>query len=273
MSNRAVLLLAAMACALVVASGVALAAVIQCTTNPCVGTEEDDEITGTEGAERIDALGGADFVDALGGNDRIDAGANPDFPAFFDRVFGGDGNDTILGQEGPDSIFGDGRVGDEGNDIILGGPGSTTNYSLLDGGPGDDSIVGGADKDEVRTGAGTNFGFGLGGDDYIVLYDIDSQDPNPTSQDDFGSGGGGDDFIFAQDGTRDFISCGAGTDTVGSADEEDVVASDCENAPTAAITATAATEAEMRDLEAKVERWAKRLQEKSQQQASTSRRK
>ena len=267
MRRRAILLMATMAAALVVAGGLAWAgANIQCTGGPCTGTEDSDTITGTQGTDFIRALAGGDFVDALGGDDFVDAGDNLDCGNCFDQVFGGEGADTILGQEGWDLI-----LGQEGNDIILGGPGSTTNYSLLDGGPGLDLIVGGDDKDELRTGAGTNnFGFGLGGSDYLVLYDIDSQDPNPTSQDDYGFGGDGDDFIFAQDGTRDFISCGTGTDEVVTADEEDVVFGDCESAPTRATTASAATEARMRDLEAKVERWAERLQENSKQRAAAN---
>ncbi len=126
-------------------------------------------------------------------------------------------------------------------------------------------IGGGNASDDVATGVGTNFGFGLDGVDEIFVDD-------PDSQDDFASGGDGGDQIGAKDGSRDFISCGAGTDTVLTADKEDVVASDCKSVSTVATKASAATKARMRDLEAKVERWAKQLEQKSQQ-AATSRKK
>ena len=48
------------------------------------------------------------------------------------------------------------------------------------------------------------------------------------------SGGSGNDLLFVRDGSRDTVSCGAGDDGV-SADRSDVVASDCESIPIAAM--------------------------------------
>lgn len=45
--RRTVLLVAATVLALIIASGVALAATFTCTTNPCNGTSGPDTITGT----------------------------------------------------------------------------------------------------------------------------------------------------------------------------------------------------------------------------------
>jgi Ca2+-binding RTX toxin-like protein len=69
----------------------------------------------------------------------------------------------------------------------------------LDGGPGDDTLLGGAGPDRITGGPGA---------DIIV-------------------GGAGNDRILARDGTRDRITCGKGRDVV-VADAADSVARDCE---------------------------------------------
>jgi Ca2+-binding RTX toxin-like protein len=81
-----------------------------------------------------------------------------------DRLYGGDGQDTIEGNGGDDYI-----EGNEGNDIVLsGGSGTDTiiggqGDDLLDGGTGNDTLDGGLDNDIMRGGAGldryiSNFG-------------------------------------------------------------------------------------------------------------------
>jgi Ca2+-binding RTX toxin-like protein len=60
--------------ALLVGSGVALAAVITCPTGPggeCRGTQMADQITGTIGVDQIYALGGDDSVQGGGGADTL----------------------------------------------------------------------------------------------------------------------------------------------------------------------------------------------------------
>jgi hypothetical protein len=52
------LLFSTMMLALLLASGVALAANIQCLGGPCVGTEQNDQITGSQVDDFIEALGG-----------------------------------------------------------------------------------------------------------------------------------------------------------------------------------------------------------------------
>jgi hypothetical protein len=84
--NKAVVLVVAMAAALVVASGLALAASIHCPNRPdngCEGTKNDDRITGTPQPDQIRARGGADLVNALGGNG--------------DFSIGGSGEDMVRG--------------------------------------------------------------------------------------------------------------------------------------------------------------------------------
>ena len=81
-----------------------------------------------------------------------------------DRLYGGDGADTINGYFGDDYI-----EGNEGNDVLLsGGSGADTilggqGDDLLDGGPGSDTLDGGLDNDILKGGEGldryiSNFG-------------------------------------------------------------------------------------------------------------------
>jgi Ca2+-binding RTX toxin-like protein len=95
--RKTVLVLASMALAVLLASGVALAANIK-------GTEGDDELYGTTSRDTIIPFGGDDTVYALGSNDDVR------------HSFG---NDTIYGGAGKDTLRG-GR----GSDVIYGGPGS-----------------------------------------------------------------------------------------------------------------------------------------------------
>ena len=68
--RRTLLLLSTMMLALLLASGVALAANIQCQGGPCVGTEQNDRITGSLEDDVIQALGGRDHVTGRGGTIR-----------------------------------------------------------------------------------------------------------------------------------------------------------------------------------------------------------
>jgi Ca2+-binding RTX toxin-like protein len=69
-----VTLLTVMAAILVVAGGVALAEMVDCSkdlSRACFGTDGNDRITGTDARDEIDAFGGVDEVDGKGGNDAI----------------------------------------------------------------------------------------------------------------------------------------------------------------------------------------------------------
>ena len=100
--RRTSLLLAATALALIVAGGIALAATVPCTTNPCDGTSEDDVITGTEGADTINGQAGNDQVTGLNANDTLNGGAGND--RYFvtinwgsDTILDGGGNNDEIG--------------------------------------------------------------------------------------------------------------------------------------------------------------------------------
>jgi hypothetical protein len=75
------------------------------------------------------------------GNDTLNGGAGDD------TLFGGNGNDTLNGGAGDDTLF-----GGNGNDTLNGGAGNDT----LDGGRGDDTVVGGKGADKAFLGAGND---------------------------------------------------------------------------------------------------------------------
>ena len=92
--KRSVLLAITMAAALLLASGVALAATVKGTSG------NDDPLEGTEKTDNILPYNGDDVVNAYGGDDTV----HHSFGA--DTIYGGDGNDTLRGGRGADTIYG-----------------------------------------------------------------------------------------------------------------------------------------------------------------------
>ncbi len=116
----------AMAAALIVAGGVALAETVTCdNTPPCHGTPETDQITGTASGEFIFAYEGNDNVRAGGGNDTIEGGPGND-----NELNGEGASDTHRGGRGNDFIGADlnDSVGSE--DESFGGRGNDTIFAL-----------------------------------------------------------------------------------------------------------------------------------------------
>jgi Ca2+-binding RTX toxin-like protein len=142
--RRAVLLcLTVMGVTLILASGIALAAVIQCTAGAasCSGTVQDDQITGTDDI---------DEVYAKGGNDRVD-GYDDDDVLYGDGEGGTDGNDRLYGDDGDDYLDGFG-----GNDRLYGDRDRDTIYAVDNTlfNPGIDYVRGGSGNDEIYAGDG-----------------------------------------------------------------------------------------------------------------------
>ncbi len=84
----------------------------------------------------------------LGGNDNLSLDeSNGALPAA--HLFGGAGNDTVIGGSGADQLFGQGDndnlLGRGGSDLLFGGAGNDT----LTGGDGDDQMFGGAGNDRM----------------------------------------------------------------------------------------------------------------------------
>jgi trimeric autotransporter adhesin len=98
--RRTTLMFVAMAAALVLGSGVALAALVE-------GNNSANTLTGTNSADTIRAYGGNDLVWALSGRDRVYGGYGADQlygNRYGDTIFGGKGTDRLYGGYGNDHI-------------------------------------------------------------------------------------------------------------------------------------------------------------------------
>jgi hypothetical protein len=194
--KRAVLLFVAMALALAVAGGAALAADIECPNRQdgtCVGTPNDDRITGTPDPDFIRARGGDDVVSARGGE-------GGDFGGDFS--IGGAGEDKVRGQRGPDQVIGGSISGDFATgDLTF----ADNSDDVVRGGDGDDPTVAG--------------GYGRGGNDR--LYGEDGADTMYAAQ---------RGFPFRGDVrvNKEIVNCGRGEDTVYYDPGVDVVRDNCE---------------------------------------------
>lgn len=91
-----------------------------------------------------------------------------------DDLYGGNGNDTLIGQYNSDKL-----AGGSGNDFVIGGDGNDN----LDGGDGDDILVGGSGNDVLHAGVGLDDLTGGGGNDSFSFYaagDFTVQDFNKS---------------------------------------------------------------------------------------------
>lgn len=155
-----------------------------------------------------------------------------------DFLYGGAGNDWLLGQNGQDYL--DGSIG---NDVLFGGRDS----DFLQGGTGDDVITGdagitptGLDGDDYLAGGSGNdslIGDGgndilLGGDDDDVLSGDNGKIDAVLHGDDFLDGGngsdrlygnGGDDRLFGGEGNDNLVGDGFDTSLPGVAHGRDVL--------------------------------------------------
>jgi Ca2+-binding RTX toxin-like protein len=135
--RRVALVLAAMALALLLASGVAWAVNKIGTNGPDTlrGTNGDDNLLGRGGNDRLLGLGGRDNLLGGAGRDTL-LGGNEHIPLGGDKnLVGGRGNDLVLGGRGSDNI-----VGEAGNDTLVDGPLREFSTDKLSGGAGNDSI-------------------------------------------------------------------------------------------------------------------------------------
>jgi Ca2+-binding RTX toxin-like protein len=104
-------------------------------------------------------------VDLGGGNDLFDSRGSQDSGGF---VFGGAGNDTLLGSKTRDSFNGgagrDKLNGSAGDDDLSGGAGR----DRLNGGAGDDFLIGGSGVDVLIGGTGRDAIYGGSGADVLI---------------------------------------------------------------------------------------------------------
>lgn len=228
------------------------------------GFDGADTLDGGNGDDEVDGGAGSDHLQGGAGDDLMEPDAHEDPSA--DVVDGGPGTDTIEGDyssrfrstsAGPQTLSftlaggaDDGRPGEgddiqgverlivsdggtftgtDGNDYIklaqVGTPG------VLTGGLGDDELRGGDGADKLDGGPGNDTLDGGFGDDIItggpgqdhISADLATGDCGPL----WCKYPYGNDTVYAQDGERDSITCGFGTDVV-YADPIDVVDPDCE---------------------------------------------
>jgi Ca2+-binding RTX toxin-like protein len=157
--RRVAFLLTVMGVALILASGVALAASIACSGGECLGTEGDDSMTGTDGYDLMSGLEGNDNMFGHFGNDDMYGGSGDDFllgdedydfPDTFlgnDTLYGGPGNDDLRGGFGNDKIY-----GGDGDDFIFAYDrlAVTTGADVVDCGLGKDTVHYDKEVDKVR---------------------------------------------------------------------------------------------------------------------------
>ena len=152
--RRLVLLLTAMALALVVASGVALAVTKVGTNGPDTlrGTNKGDNLLGKGGNDKLFGLAGRDNLLGGSGKDMVFGGNERRLSGGDKNLVGGSGNDEILGGLGADNI-----LGEEGNDLVADGPDGDFATDTLSAGDGNDVVevfTDPASKDLVSCGDG-----------------------------------------------------------------------------------------------------------------------
>ncbi len=231
--------------ALVVFSGVALAATIACQAEvQCFGTKQADTLNGSEGRDFMAGKGGGDTLNGFGYTDYLNGESGRD------KLFGGPGNDEMDGGPGNDELNGGEGLVDHyyfgtgwGKDTITD---SGPRESLLfihypESGPGvpvsDDLIIKldpGAGP-EVKNASATstiNWEGNLfnnevwlgGGDDQLTGTAAENEIFGDFGGADTISTGAGNDYIAVNDGVGDdVVDCG---ETVNNTSDDDMVLAD-----------------------------------------------
>lgn len=142
MGRRLILLLSAMATMVVVAAGVALAAVLtgtgaaeNCTNFGGGPTANADDITLGDGNDTCNGGEGADVIHGDSGQDNLDGGGG----TFDDRLYGGGGNGDIL----------KGGSGDDFLNVVDGDDGGGNADDTAQGGPGANDVCAVDDPNEA----------------------------------------------------------------------------------------------------------------------------
>ena len=213
--------------------------------NALDGAAGNDSVTGGDGDDTLFAGQGRDTLTGGAGFDTADfGGASGDFNvdltagvenaetnsvlAAIEAVSGGDGDDTITGDDAANRL--DGRDGDDsirgagGDDTLLGGRG----FNLLDGGDGNDTITYAWAIDAVLVSLAGGLGEvldpaaapgddPLARDDLLGIENVVGSAANDTIVGNAGAnrleGAAGDDSVSGRAG-KDDLSGAAGTDTL-----------------------------------------------------------
>ena len=214
-------------------------------------------VTGQRGLY-VDFQGGDDIIWADAAEDRLMGGAGNDrlygsFRTYFnahdrDWLSGGSGDDWLLGHEGDDILEGDSGadllLGDLGDDFLFGN--SKTDYAtifttgggdgegdLLQGGAGQDLVVGSAGGDDISGGNDADLILGGAGSDEIrgdteftpthsfLIHGVTFPPEQPLAAGaDVIYGNAGSDLVFGE-GANDLLYGGEGGDTLTGGDGSD----------------------------------------------------
>jgi Ca2+-binding RTX toxin-like protein len=173
------------------------------------GGAGNDRLGGGPQADGLDGGEGSDTVSGGAGGDSLAAAELTPAPDVYD---GGDGRDTITYQAARGAVAvhlgSPGSGGDHGEDAIQG-------IEDVNGGPGNDVLVGDGADNEINGDRGNDRIDGGAGNDN--LYGGDGRDTV--------SGGPGDDTI---DGDAEKVTCGPGTDVVQAPAPTGMLSRDCE---------------------------------------------
>lgn len=146
-----------------------------------------------------------------------------DAPYGQNTIFGGDGNDDLLGHNDKDYISGDEGndtlYGAGGNDSLYGGAGNDRIYGnneddIISGGSGNDVLYGGYNNDTIYGNDGNDYIYGDGsgalGSDVIAggagIDSLEGGDYNDTYI--FNFGGDGVDLVYDSSGEYDTLQIG-----------------------------------------------------------------
>ncbi|MEP6327170.1 LamG-like jellyroll fold domain-containing protein [Sulfitobacter pontiacus] len=162
-----------------------------------------------------------------------------------DRLLGGPGYDAVYGGAGDDWITGNRAFGEAGDDVLKADIGQGSEINYLDGGLGNDTLVGRSGADHLVGGADNDVLRGEGGDDTLEGGDGDDHITGSTAFGGAGndtingsletddatgalSGGSGDDFIQGRS-ADEVISGDAGADTLKGGSGDDTLRADSED--------------------------------------------
>ncbi|MEH6522035.1 beta strand repeat-containing protein [Sulfitobacter sp.] len=172
------------------------------------GRDSDDIFTGSAVDDVLDGEAGNDNIDGLAGNDTLTGGTGND------TLAGSEGDDVIIGGAGDDTF--DGGIGTDVADYSLStedlvvninfagaqnvsaGEGSDTFISVegINGGSGNDLLVGSASSNEINGGDGEDQIYGIGDADVL----------NGGAGNDLIEGSGGNDTMDGGAGDADILS-------------------------------------------------------------------
>lgn len=166
-----------------------------------VGTSGPDVIVGREGNDKLVGLGGDDILCGGKGNDELGGGLG------FDILFGAQGDDLLVAAIG-NSVAnradsrGSRMFGGQGDDTIIG----SNRWDRMQGGPGDDLLYGFEGRDWIRGGPGADgIEGGAGVDD---VQGGNGNDVIIVSRSDLVRGGSGRDYCQIEGEPTTLVSCG-----------------------------------------------------------------